>query len=1172
MKAQVRQTESPGESPADGAGATARASRSAAEPTPNLRHRVIESLLALSTTAAIGQVANLAATLLLARILAPADFGAISVATLVINAFSLLRNAFVFQTLIHRRGRVREAADQMLLLATALGAALCLAVWIGGDWIGAYFRSPGSVLVMRLMALAFLIGSIGAIPDTLFEKDLRFRAKMWLESAKPALAALASVLLALWGLGAASVGWGQLAGAVLWTAGMFRLSDYRPHLHLDLPLLRELLDYGRFVFGGALLVFLFSNLDNASVARILGGRALGFYSFAFLLAYMPAEVFTAGIVSSILLPVYARLQDQREAQARAFVGALRYVGYYAAPICAGTVVLGPPALRLVYGAKWAPMLAALQVLALYGFAHSYFLVVRNLCNGVGRARGFWRVSALQLALVLPLLIMAPARFGITGTSLLFTASKIITAVVALWYAAHITGLAPRRLARPLGLPLGASTVAGLAAFALSGLLTRDKAHPTWLALALEVIVFAAIYVTIMLRVDAAMRAEARRLIAQASALGRQAYRTLHRALPLGVSGRLDRLIAGAAMRSVAMLERTRPLSHRAVVWRNRLADMLARTLALAWASRGAPGANNARSASVATIAPPQVDVRQDASQEKAMPAPRVLIIGMDGATFRVIDPLIEEGKLPHLARLLRGGLRANLLSTIPYHTSAAWPTFLTGLHPGSHGIFNFDEMSAGGYGAGARLVTSAAIAGRTFLDVAGKAGLRVAAVRIPMTYPAWPVNGALVSGYPSPERGAYVYPRAMAERVPGMRDPSDAPDPDARARLLLDEVSRTTEIACHILATDHPDLCAVVYQQSDVAHHWFWRYMDPASPAYSPDEAARYGDVIARVYAAIDEGIGALLRHADAATRVMVLSDHGGTLGPSQQFHINAWLAAEGLLARREPSAAAKAYALRRYVLPPAARARLKRIVNRVLPRTAADAAELLYFNLQDVAWERTQAFRFAVTAEVEGIRLNVAGRERHGIVAPGAEQDALRERLIARLAALRAPLDGAPLVRAIYRREELYTGERAGGAPDLILLLHPAYRGGRELNGPLFSAVPMDELRRNHGGWHEPEGILIAHGPGIAHGTLESARLLDMAPTVLGMVGLPAAPWMEGAALREVAGATIAPLASVASRSQVRDEPVPTATSANASRAAVPLTPDEEESVRERLRSLGYL
>ena len=466
-----------------------------------LRARMVESFLALSTSAAVGQLANVVATLLLARLLAPADFGAIGVATVVLSAFTLLRNAFVYQTLIHRADRVRESADQMIVLSAALGVILVAGAWVGAGWVGLFFHSRASVVVLHLLAIGFLIGSIGAVPATLFEKDLRFRRKMWLESARPVVIAVVSVALAFLRFGPASVGWGEIAGYSVWTVGLYWLSDYWPRPRWNPALLRELLDYGRYVFAGAFLVFLFTNLDNASVARLLGARQLGYYSFAFILAYFPAMAITGGVVSSLLLPLYARMQSDRDAQARSVLSTLRYVSYYAAPICTGSIVLGPLLLKTVYGTKWVPAFVSLQILCVYGFAHSYFTVTRNLCNGVGRARAFWYISGLQLVVVVPFLVVAPLRYGIVGTSLVFTVGKMIATVAAVAYALRLTALAPRTLVRPVGIPLLFAVIAALAAALVAHVTPGGHGLWRWLPAGVSVVTFIAAYMTTCVTTD-----------------------------------------------------------------------------------------------------------------------------------------------------------------------------------------------------------------------------------------------------------------------------------------------------------------------------------------------------------------------------------------------------------------------------------------------------------------------------------------------------------------------------------------------------------------------------------------------------------------------------------------------------------------------------------------------
>jgi O-antigen/teichoic acid export membrane protein len=429
-----------------------------------LRTRLIESLLALAAAATTGQTANIVSQLLLAAILLPADFGAISIAVTVTTAAQVARNAFVFQTLIHRSTRVRESADQITLVSIVLGVVLCGLVWWSANQIGEFFHAPESAQLLRLTSLAFLIDSIGAVPDTLFEKELRFRRKMWLEITKPILVAVFSVVFALAGMGPVSVGWAQLIGYSTWTVGLYILSDYRPRPRWDPRLLRQLLNYGRFVLGGSLLVFFFANLDNASVGRVLGPRALGYYAFAFLLGYTPAKVITEGIVAAVVLPIFSKVQTSREGQARALLTTLRYVGYYAAPMCVISIIIGPPALRALYGHKWAPAFVALQMLAVYGFAHSYFLVMRNFCNGTGRARFFWRISGLQLGIALPFLVAAPSQFGIAGTAAVFTFGKLCAALVGVAYGRHVTRMRLTLLLVAILRPAAVAAAAGALAF------------------------------------------------------------------------------------------------------------------------------------------------------------------------------------------------------------------------------------------------------------------------------------------------------------------------------------------------------------------------------------------------------------------------------------------------------------------------------------------------------------------------------------------------------------------------------------------------------------------------------------------------------------------------------------------------------------------------------------
>lgn len=496
-----------------------------------LRKRIIESLLALSASTTVGQVANIGSLLILASILAPSEFGAIGVATLVTTAFVVARNAFVFQTLIHRSSRIRESADQVIVISLALGVSLCVAAWIWADAVGSFFHAPASGPILRLSAIAFLLDSIGAIPDTLFEKELRFRRKVGLELAKPLTTAVVSVGLAVLGSGPIAVGWGQIAGSTLWTVGLYLLSDYRPRPILDWRLMRELMSYGRYVLAGSVLTFLFTNLDNASVGHWLGGRDLGYYTFAFLVGYFPSKVVTEGIVAAVVLPIFSKVQRDRSLQAQALATTFRYVSYYAAPVFIAVLVLVPPALHVVYGKKWEPAFAPLQMLALYGFAQSYFLVVRNFCNGTGKAQFFWRISLLQLIVVLPLLAYVPLTFGVLGTATLFTAGKVAATMFAMFYAIYIARVSLMQILRPLVFPLLASLPAGVVALGILALVPPGKVDHV-LGIIVATVLFIAEYLMVLLALDAQLMWEVRGLLKRRRAKRSSSKRELLRQIVL----------------------------------------------------------------------------------------------------------------------------------------------------------------------------------------------------------------------------------------------------------------------------------------------------------------------------------------------------------------------------------------------------------------------------------------------------------------------------------------------------------------------------------------------------------------------------------------------------------------------------------------------------------------
>lgn len=550
---------------------------------------------------------------------------------------------------------------------------------------------------------------------------------------------------------------------------------------------------------------------------------------------------------------------------------------------------------------------------------------------------------------------------------------------------------------------------------------------------------------------------------------------------------------------------------------------------------------------------------------------KTLLLGLDGVTFDVVDPLLAAGRMPALARLIREGVRAPLRSTCPPVSAPAWVTFLTGKQPGKHGVFNFQNVDGRRYsGFNETLVNSSYFAGDTLLDHLGAlGGVRTLAYRVPMTYPAWDIaNAVVVSGPPVPDRRrAYARPAAVEAEL-GPASPlshdelgaaqraRDVERIDAANRFELDLLERTT--ARYL--TDGYELVIAFTGIPDGLHHAFWAFHDPRSPLHEPDAPVALRTIIERWYEAIDTVIGRLLERCDDETAVVVLSDHGGGPSPTRQVNLNAFLREAGYLVPAGAGRANVASGVRRLV--DRARQDLpgRMWLKRHLPERVQRRLRGLRNATAAVAWERTRAYAVPLFYPVTAVWVNLAGRQPKGIVAPGAEYERLRDELVTRLPTLRDPESGRPLVTGVWRREEIYAGPHVEDAPDLIVETARDHHGGFDLDR-LVSDVPLAALRAVNGS-HTPNGIFVATGGPFRRGiVLDPPSLADVLPTAVHLVGAPLPDDLDGRVITEALDAEY-----------VAAHPVRSAVRERGAGGRVAVSEDDEGEMRKWLQGLGYV
>jgi predicted AlkP superfamily phosphohydrolase/phosphomutase len=566
--------------------------------------------------------------------------------------------------------------------------------------------------------------------------------------------------------------------------------------------------------------------------------------------------------------------------------------------------------------------------------------------------------------------------------------------------------------------------------------------------------------------------------------------------------------------------------------------------------------------------------------------PKVVVIALDAATWTVIRPLMAEGKMPNLAKLMKTGVSGTLESILPPITPPAWTSFMTGKNPGKHGIFHFVETEHGGYAMNYANATSRR--SPTVWKLLNNAGYSVGTMNIPFTYPPEPLNGFQISGMDTPsETSPFIHPPELREELVKHvgRIQLDlrflgAMSTDERRKQVLAEMKQLdeqwTKAALYLLQNHPQDVMMFVFMSIDTVQHYFWQHMDKDHFIHDPKLAPKFGDAVRKVYERLDVAAGQIVDRLPPETTVFVVSDHGGGPVVDRTIFLNRYLAQLGLLHYHEKATSGirklskrilrLGFSLLRSTLSSRQKTRLALLFPKILQKS-----EMAYTSFTSIDWSRTKAYCSEVLASPPSIWINLKGVKPQGTVDP-AEYDALVDSIIEKLGELKDPRTGKPVINRVYRRNEIFHGPFAHEGADLVLdwwsedsLFSTQPSFPEDSNKP---ALIIRERRPSEtsewGGTHRLHGIVIARGRAFKTGAeIENARLIDIAPTLLHLLDVPVPEDMDGKVLTSLFQpdflSTHAVRAGAASGTSGADRPSG-------------YTNEEAAKVEERLQALGYL
>jgi len=549
-----------------------------------------------------------------------------------------------------------------------------------------------------------------------------------------------------------------------------------------------------------------------------------------------------------------------------------------------------------------------------------------------------------------------------------------------------------------------------------------------------------------------------------------------------------------------------------------------------------------------------------------------LVIGLDGADLDVIQDLGPE-RLPNLHKIMRVGGFARLQSVPPAATLPNWVTFLTGVSPGWHGVFDFTSRS----GYQVRFDGSQRRELSTVFRTLALAGLRCACLDFPGTFPPEPLaQGIAISGWDSPvafEAGsAFVHPPAlfteMRQRFGKLTfDDHNEFDPHTNDWLstlgsrLCQRIERKTERFLYLLKRQRWDVFACYFGESDTAAHHLWAWHDlrsPRRPRHVPEGGQH---ALSDVYCALDRSVAALLEAAGSEAELTIISDHGFGGASAKVLYLNRLLCDAGFLKfRATPAISGVLKDLGMFATPPRVREKLFQLHGRWLPGYVESQVRFGHIDMS-----RTVAFSDELNY-FPAVHLNVRGREPNGVVHPGDVESTL-QRVSDALLSVRDPWTGERVVRAAHPRGALYSGPFVNRAPDLVLELNldqgysynlqPSFTGRSHVSTvfrKLNESEYLGRKGRSMNGSHRPYGVWLAQGPRVRGCGLVTAKMEDATVTMLARMNFAAPARSSGKVLYWESSQTHAAI-----------NPLPQPVSQH-------VTSHNPAHLERRLRALGYV
>jgi predicted AlkP superfamily phosphohydrolase/phosphomutase len=531
---------------------------------------------------------------------------------------------------------------------------------------------------------------------------------------------------------------------------------------------------------------------------------------------------------------------------------------------------------------------------------------------------------------------------------------------------------------------------------------------------------------------------------------------------------------------------------------------------------------------------------------------KVVIIGLDGLPYQTFLSLSTDPKFSTFNRIFKLGFKSKMLTVVPPYSPPAWASIITGMNPAKHGIYDLMRRTEEDR---LKLLGSSLLRGKTIWDIASVYGRKVIVMNVPITYPAYPVNGILISGFPvlNPEKS--VYPQNLLNQIKtnvGKYIVDIDVGPMYSIRNVDDFIEKLGHITLqraktlvYLMENYEWDLVFGVFTEIDRLHHVFWGCLKKES-LFSKYEITKYKQLLTSYYTTLNDALDQIVRIVNEHNALLIIiSDHGFE-------YVEKYVGINNILKKCNYIESSVLPKLREKIFELLNKFHLTKLVFKLLPKQYTNIAQLSKSFTLDIKKS------IAYYSHYNGITINP-----HSLH--------MKQKVIEDLYNTIDAETGSKIFESIFSKEELYSGPYINELPDLIFCLREGYKAIRELPHSSVSKIRDVFKSSKMTGAHQGRSsvsyaVFCAYGKFInSNADLPAVTIYDIAPTVLHAMNLPIINTVDGRILREIFdknNITYKRPGTFISGEEVRGLPKTTDL----------FTERDEEVVRERLRKLGYL